>query len=290
MVSDAHDQKYRSTPNPSLETHNPSSSSNALSELTLAHRRLTHLLENSQSRALSLSHQLSISQSELKIADGRVEVAETREEEMWNKLQGIEVQLMEEKEGRRREGEEKKVLELALKEAVGRLGGQEEVVAAEEKEDMEILANEHNDDNSTAIIRPIESPTSEELNEVSDSVPNSSTSTEGTICPTCSFPRTANNASKPISNSTCLPPSTPSNILLGLQGIRRLFTDFSSSLSTKEIMISELEHEMERLKGELELWKELEAEERRRRVESVDEMEKMKESDEGAAKVVERYM
>ncbi len=211
---------------------------------------------------------------------------------MWDRFQGIEEELKEEKEARRMENEEKKVLELALNEAMGRLGSQEEM-RAEVTDNVKQLMNGHGDesvvdDSSTSEI----ASSMEELNEVQESKMAPYSSTEAAVCPTCSFAVTANahTSNKPLSNSTSLPPSTPSNILLGLQGIRRLFTDFSSSLSTKEQTIYQLEHEMEGLKQELTLWRKLEGEERRRRVESVDEAERLKESDEGAAKVVERYM
>jgi hypothetical protein len=85
-------------------------------------------------------------------------------------------------------------------------------------------------------------------------------------------------------------PSTPSNILLGVQGLHRLFTEFQTSLVEKETRIAQLEMEVAvhavEVQTEREMVKKVigEKEEIRR------ELSAIKADDESASKVVERYM
>lgn len=90
--------------------------------------------------------------------------------------------------------------------------------------------------------------------------------------------------------STTHLPSTPSNILLGVQGLHRLFTEFQTSLVEKETKIAQLEMEVAvhavEVQTEREMVKKVigEKEEIRR------ELSVIKADDESASKVVERYM
>lgn len=95
----------------------------------------------------------------------------------------------------------------------------------------------------------------------------------------------------PISDSSATHlPSTASNILLGVQGLHRLFTEFQTTLVEKEGKIAQLEmevavHEVE-VQTEREMVKRViaEKEEIRR------ELNTIKADDGSASKVVERYM
>lgn len=101
-------------------------------------------------------------------------------------------------------------------------------------------------------------------------------------------------ASTPPISSSALPtttlPSTPSNILLGVQGLHRLFTEFQTSLVEKEGKIAQLEmevavHEVE-VQTEREMVKKVIAEKEDIRR----ELNTIKADDGSASKVVERYM
>lgn len=114
------------------------------------------------------------------------------------------------------------------------------------------------------------------------------------ICPSCTSALIPNqtSASSSISTSdfsTNLS-STPSNILLGVQGLHRLFTEFQTSLVEKEGKIAQLEDEVAVRVLQVQTEREMvqkavtEKEEIRRKLNAVNA------DDESASKVVERYM
>lgn len=115
------------------------------------------------------------------------------------------------------------------------------------------------------------------------------------ICPSCASRLTNPQASEdPSSDSPPIPStqlaSTPSNILLGIQGLQRLFAEFQTALVEKEGRIARLETEADVQSAELHRERELvrkavtEKEEMRR------DLNMIKADDESASKVVERYM
>ena len=115
------------------------------------------------------------------------------------------------------------------------------------------------------------------------------------ICPSRATPLThpqsfADGDSVAPPNSSTHLASTPSNILLGIQGLQRLFAEFQTALVEKEGRIAQLENQADIRSAELQTERELvqkavtEKEEMRRDLNAV------KADDESASKVVERYM
>jgi peptidoglycan hydrolase CwlO-like protein len=246
---------------------------------------------------MSLSQSLAFTEFGLMRALATAEAAENAEERWRKSLEAAEEDLRTEREDRRKDAEERRVLELALKEALARLG-------EEDNEQTEQTTMQGNptvldardrisrgsgdvDQRKTTSNPPDTSQAA--LHEVSNTATVSareSSSPATTFCPTCSYPQSDPDPSSP----NALTIGTPSNILLGINGIRRLFSDFSQSISAKEKAIVALERERARLQVEMEVLKKSEELERRRRVENEEELARIKENDEGAAKVVERYM
>ena len=81
-----------------------------------------------------------------------------------------------------------------------------------------------------------------------------------------------------------------SNLIIGQKGVQRLFTDFTSTLTSREKSIHALEAKMEELQHTLETVREQLLAETALRVASQAEREKALRDDASAAKVVERYM
>lgn len=127
-------------------------------------------------------------------------------------------------------------------------------------------------------------------------IPNPEVSRQdAAICPSSAAPfpdpfTTNNHTSDLKPNSSTHLPSTPSNILLGIQGLQRLFAEFQTALVEKEGRIARMESEVDvhlsQVNKEREITqKAVEEKEKMRR-----DLNALKADDESASKVVERYM
>ncbi|KAJ9103073.1 hypothetical protein QFC21_002495 [Naganishia friedmannii] len=256
---------------------------NALSELTLAHRRLSSKLDitedalhhaNSTASQLELENerlQFEMEEKDVLAATWRVKVEEMAEE--------VEKERLE----RRKVEEELKICQLALAE----YQKAEPVVdnsspGAEEK---------HVDENSKS--DPAETPS---VNAETTTLTNNAQTSM--ICPSCtaSFIPPQNAPTDPalpaqntITTTTHLA-STPTNILLAIRATRYLFNAFQDQLLVKSREIVRLEHEVEEMSVCARADKEMVEVALREKEVMRTELDKVKADDESASKVVERYM
>ncbi|OCF43652.1 hypothetical protein I317_02544 [Kwoniella heveanensis CBS 569] len=247
--------------------------STALTQLSLAHRRLSSKLDLTESQLASVSLDLSKAQQEVQRL--------TREREgdraVLNELRRIEEDREEELEwekGERRKAEEqKKLCDLALKE-------------------YQSLVNSLDPGAVPPEIPSRPTPSLSDDLPLSDNQPE--TSTTGTPLGV----GTHDLSSSPLTTLECppavsAPPSageTISNLLIGQKGVHRLFNDFTSMLVSKDKTIHSLESKIENLEHSLTITKEQLAAETALAIEAGLERDKALRDDASASRVVERYM
>lgn len=232
--------------------------STALTELSLAHRRLSSKLDFAESQLTENSLQLAQAQQEIQ----RLMKDREGDRAVINELRRVEDEREEEIEWERNERrkveEQKKLVDLALQEY---------------KELVRKL--------DPSAVPPI--------------IPT--TSTSAFFTPSLVKPKTENDFD-PTTSSTALPsaaseasPSeTISNLLIGQRGVHQLFNDFSTTLTAKDRQIASLQTHLESLDSSLTSMKDQLAAETLKRVEAEEERSKAERDDKSAAMVVERYM
>ncbi|EIW69818.1 hypothetical protein TREMEDRAFT_12156, partial [Tremella mesenterica DSM 1558] len=222
--------------------------STALSELSLAHRRLSAKLDITES-------QLTAAQLELASAKQEIQ-RRTKEKEgdkaVINELRRIEEDREEEIEWergeRRRMEEQKKLCDLAL-------------------------------DEYSHLVHSLD-PTA-----VPPTTPKSYSTSILQSTPDLITP-----LSPPETPSSLSSPESISNLLLGQRGVHRLFTDFTSTLTSKERLVHTLQVRIEELERSVSILEEQLQSETSLRVNCQEERDKAMRDDASAAKVVERYM
>ncbi|RXK41776.1 hypothetical protein M231_01011 [Tremella mesenterica] len=222
--------------------------STALSELSLAHRRLSAKLDLTES-------QLTAAQLELASAKQEIQ-RRTKEREgdkaVINELRRIEEDREEEIEWergeRRRMEEQKKLCDLAL-------------------------------DEYSHLVHSLD-PTA-----VPPTTPKSQSTSILQSTPDLITP-----LSPPETPSSLSSPESISNLLLGQRGVHRLFTDFTSTLTSKERLVHTLQVRVEELERNVNILEEQLQSETSLRVNCQEERDKAMRDDASAAKVVERYM
>jgi len=247
--------RSKSTPDGQL----PSASSQALSELTLAHRRLSSKLDHTHS---------SFEESQKLVLVKEAEAA------TWKKERDAMGVLLQEWRDRVIQTEKEREEERTRR------------VAAEEELRITTLALNECQAGITSAPVTIEAA-AESANEVLLNIePSKETPAGQKLCSSCSA---IINGEQAGSASIALPPS-PSNILLGVQGVRRLLADFSSSLGASQERIALLETLADELKASKNIAMQEADEARNRYAKAQGELESIKADDFGAGKVVERYM
>ncbi|RSH85139.1 hypothetical protein EHS25_004946 [Saitozyma podzolica] len=239
--------------NPSPPSVPPQST--ALSELSLAHRRLSAKLDLTESALESAQLELAATQHELaRLAKDRESDRATinelrREKDEWDE------ELAWEQGERRNVEEQKKLVDLALKEYATLV---------------------HSLDPNAV---PPELPTRSPSN-----ILNATPSLTSDAKP--ATPQPESPASAPASTSA----ESISNLLVGQRGVHRLFEDFTSTLASREAEIRKLQAKVDAAEQSLSLVEEQLESERTLRVQCVEERDRVVRDDQSAAKVVERYM
>lgn len=240
------------------ETPFPTGSAQALSELTLAHRRLSSKLDHVHERYKSTQRSLLGLETENSVSKKERDAGAVMVQEWRDRVVEAE-RGREEEKGRRVEVEEElRIVKLALKEY---------------KDNVQAAAGK----------APIEKPSIEGFDVVAtDKALNGDASTEkGSTSPS------------PVKDSLQhlqSLPSTPSNILLGIQGLHRLAADFQTSLTTSQSRVAQLELEAEDLRSAKKVAEEALVEVQGKMAELEGRLEEIKAEDHGAGAVVERYM
>jgi hypothetical protein len=247
----------------------PPASDKALSELTLAHRRLSSKLDYIASE-YELSQKLVLEkESEASIWRKERDTMAVLVQEWKDRVIRSEKEKEKERVCRIGAEEELRIVKLALEES--QAGGSASMGAHAQHE------AELTDEPPMTAQQPTESTAAAQIERISY-VPN--------LCTSCS----AIVAAEIPSSSAITLPSTPSNILLGVKGLHRLLADFQSALGAsqeKVALLGTLADELEASKSAAMQ----EAEEARSRLAKIQgELEMMKAEDHGAGKVVERYM
>ncbi|WVF68027.1 hypothetical protein IAT40_002789 [Kwoniella sp. CBS 6097] len=247
--------------------------STALTQLSLAHRRLSSKLDLTESQLASVSLDFSKAQQEVQRL--------TREREgdraVLNELKRIEEDREEELEwekGERRKAEEqKKLCNLALK---------------------EYRTLVHSLDPSAVPPEIPSQPTPSLSNDLSLSTDQSGTSSHGAIQGNGDDEQPSSSSialkSPPAVSTPLSPGETISNLLIGQKGVHRLFNDFTSMLAVKDKAIHVLESKIEDLEHSLTITKEQLASETALAIEAGLERDKALRDDASASSVVERYM
>ncbi|ORY35668.1 hypothetical protein BCR39DRAFT_511403 [Naematelia encephala] len=229
--------------------------STALSELSLAHRRLSAKLDLTESQLASAQLELAAVKQEAqrlsKERDGqRATINELRRVE-----EDREEEIEWEKGERRRVEEQKKLVDLALQE-------------------YEALV--HSIDPSVV---PPAIPSKSSMTDILQSTPelgSPSLPTPPLVSPSGTSIHTAS--------------ESISNLLVGQRGVHRLFTDFTSTLADKERKLHALQSRIDELEYSLSTVEDQLAAETALRVSAQDERDRALRDDASAAKVVERYM
>jgi nitrogen fixation/metabolism regulation signal transduction histidine kinase len=121
--------------------------------------------------------------------------------------------------------------------------------------------------------------------------PNADVGNDNVICPSCAAPFTNGHTSTDsVPRSSTHLPSTPSNILLGIQGLQRLFAEFQTALVEKEGRIARMESEVEVHLSQVNTEREMALKALKEKEEMRRDLNAIKADDESASKVVERYM
>ncbi|KAJ9110130.1 hypothetical protein QFC19_001801 [Naganishia cerealis] len=243
-------------------------SHNALSELTLAHRRLSSKLDITEDAL----HQTNTTVSQLQMENERL-LLEGKENDVlggkWRaRIAEGRAEVEKEKLERRKVEEELRICKLALEEY-------QKSASATDTPQSEA-------DERQATITSPQNPTGDPP--------------IAQICPSCtsSFmplqPISSADSALPDTIHTTHLSSIPSNILLGIRGLHRLFHEFQDALTAKEQDIARLEAELEEkavnvLANDEAVRGALREKERMRR-----ELDAVRADDESASKVVERYM
>lgn len=269
----------------------------ALSALTLAHRRLSALLSQSHERGSALSHALAASEAAVYAASQRADRAEGLLEAERARREVVEDELRRSAAEERAREEEGRVVKLALREAMERLeryeGGKEEVVEQDKGERGEEEQRELNEVPERSQVKAALNGDHKEGMEDSKTGPPTVepyiANMQGDASAKSDQP-TSNAVTHSIAVPATSLPSTPSNILQGITGIRRLFLDFTTQLSQQAGTIAALEARLGDAQAEADTYRGMEDEERTRRVGVEDELVRMREADEGASQLVERYM
>ncbi|OWZ55346.1 hypothetical protein C361_00768 [Cryptococcus neoformans Tu259-1] len=232
--------------------------STALTELSLAHRRLSSKLDFAESQLAENSLQLAQAQQEIQ----RLLKEREGDRAVINELQRVEDEREEEIEWerseRRKVEEQKKLVDLALREY-------KELVR---KLDPSAVPPTVPTTSSSAFFTP---------SLVKSKAENESDPTTRSTA----LPSAANEAS---------PSETISNLLIGQRGVHQLFNDFSTTLTAKDRQIASLQTHLESLEFSLTSMKDQLAAETLKRVEAEEEKSKAERDDKSAAMVVERYM
>ncbi|WRT70544.1 uncharacterized protein IL334_007542 [Kwoniella shivajii] len=252
----------------------PAPSSNSLTELSLAHRRLSSKLDLTESELSSIHLELAKSQQEIQ----RLNKEREGDRAIINELRRIEDDREEELEWergeRKRIEEQKKLCDLAL---------------AEYSTLVQSL-------NPTAIPPPTPSKSvssifhTPALQRLSLDGQPSNAHTEHDISSltstvvTTPLPLTSDNVS-PLS-----PGEVISNLLIGQKGVQQLFQDFTSFLVSKDKHIHSIESKLEELEHSFLVSQDQLKVETSLRVEAELERDRALRDDESASKVVERYM
>ncbi|WVQ95587.1 hypothetical protein IAU59_002684 [Kwoniella sp. CBS 9459] len=246
--------------------------STALTQLSLAHRRLSSKLDLTESQLASVSLDLSKAQQDVQRL--------TREREgdraVLNELKRIEEDREEELEwerGERRNAEEqKKLCDLALKEYRTLVHSLDPSAVPPEIPSQPTPSLSHNlslsDDQ-------LEETAKDESQDGEPEKPRFST---------------AALKSPPAVTASVSPGETISNLLIGQKGVHRLFNDFTSMLVSKDKTIHSLESKIEDLEHSLTITKEQLAAETALAIEAGLERDKALRDDASASRVVERYM
>ncbi|WVQ85886.1 hypothetical protein IAT38_008054 [Cryptococcus sp. DSM 104549] len=254
--------------NPALPPIPPTST--ALTELSLAHRRLSSKLDLTEAQLASTRLELAAAQQEVQ----RLIREKESDRAVLNELRRVEEDREEEIEwerSERREAEEqKKLCDLALQEY-------QELVKSLDP---------------SAVPPPLPTPSSSKATSPFFSTPSINSVLSPKLDGEPSSEATPASADPiPTPPPTALSPSeTISNLLIGQRGVHALFTDFSSALTTKERTIHALQTKIDSLESSLGTLTDQLAAETTSRVEAEGERDKALRDDASAARVVERYM
>ncbi|WWD20586.1 hypothetical protein CI109_105062 [Kwoniella shandongensis] len=238
--------------------------STALTELSLAHRRLSSKLDLTESQLSSVQHELATAQQTVE----RLMKEREGDRAVINELKRVEEDREEEIEWERGERkkveEQKKLCDLAL-------------------EEYSSLVHSL-DPSAVPPLTPSKTPSSSSFFQIPTlfAIKDNESPTDAT-----SVPETP---SEPFPSTPLTPSETISNLLIGQRGVHQLFHDFTSALSTKEKKIHSLESRLEELEQHLQTTKDQLSFETHLRVEAQSERDKALRDDASAARVVERYM
>lgn len=244
----------------------PPASDKALSELTLAHRRLSSKLDH-------IASEYELSQ--------KLVLEKESEASIWRKERDTMAVLVQEWKDRVIRSEREKE-----EERISRIGVEEELrivkLALDESQaGGSAFAGAHAQHEARLTDKP---PINAQL--FTAAAQNETISHVSNLCTSCSAIVAAENPS----SSAITLPSTPSNILLGVKGLHRLLADFQSVLGVSQEKVALLETLADELRASKANAMQ-EAEEARSRLAKIQgELELIKAEDHGAGKVVERYM
>ncbi|ODN82765.1 hypothetical protein L202_01043 [Cryptococcus amylolentus CBS 6039] len=234
------------------------SGSQALTELSLAHRRLSSKLDLTESRLLSTSSDLASAKHALQ----RIVLEREEERRVLSEVKRVEWEKEEEVEwekGERGKAEgQLRLLELAL----------EEYKKLVHKLDPNAV--------------PPDVPAKPTLSWLTSSVQADAAGIDKEAHPSTKGEETEDD----IETSK----EAISNLLIGQRGVAQLFHDFTTSLTSKDALISSLQSQIDALNTSLATVEGQLKEETARRVEVEEEKEKVDRDDKSAAGVVERYM
>lgn len=292
--------------------------SNALAELSLAHRRLSAKLDFTEQQLASASLELAHTRQELQRTvkerdHERAQVAELRRVE-----DDREEEIAWERSERRRFEEQKNLCDLALAEYAALvkkldpaavppttprrksnniLQVQPELSSKSkeggEKEGKGEGEGEEGKDEPAA--GKAEDATAEENSkDKADDKTNNDAEDEDDLDDLLSFGGSDTKAPSKLPSKlpadTLASSDAISNLIVGQRGVQRLFRDFSSTLTAKEAEIRQLQLRAEELENLLATTKEQLKSETDQRVEAASERDRALRDDASAAKVVERYM
>ncbi|KAK8850404.1 hypothetical protein IAR55_004322 [Kwoniella newhampshirensis] len=240
--------------------------STALTELSLAHRRLSSKLDLAESQLSSVQHELATAEQAVE----RLMKEREGDRATINELRRVEEDREEEIEWER--GERKKV--------------------EEQKKLCDLALQEYStlvqsiDPSAVPPLTPSKTPSSSSYFQT-PALSMSAVSYHDSSSDDATAPKTPTEAtpSTPLSSS-----ETISNLLIGQRGVHQLFHDFTSALAAKEKTIHQLESRLEEVQHHLQTTKDQLSSETHLRVEAQSERDKALRDDASAARVVERYM
>nr|XP_019000654.1 uncharacterized protein I203_06699 [Kwoniella mangroviensis CBS 8507]OCF64115.1 hypothetical protein I203_06699 [Kwoniella mangroviensis CBS 8507] len=248
----------------------PLPTSNALTELSLAHRRLSSKLDLTETELSSTKSELSKAHLELQ----RIKQEREGDRAIINELRRVEEDREEELEwekGERKKMEEmKKLCDLAL---------EEYQTLVHSLDPTAVPPSTPSKPTSSIFLAP-------SLQRLSLDGDNSTSQCNDLDTP----PLTATSSTTLPSSVPVSPGETISNLLIGQKGVQQLFQDFTSFLISKDKHIHSLENKIEELEYSFNVSNEQLDAESQKRVEAENERDKALRDDESASKVVERYM